>query len=89
MRTTLTIDDDLMRQLKEIAHRQGLPLKQVVNRALRFSLEHFENQRPRQPYRCPTFSMGSPAAHLDLDKALAIAAVLEDEEVARKLELRK
>lgn len=33
----------------------------------------------------PTFSMGEPAEDFDMDKALAIAAALEDEETARKL----
>lgn len=38
-------------------------------------------------YRCPTYSMGRPA--LNLDKALAVAGALADEETARKLVLRK
>jgi len=33
MRTTLAIDDDLLRQLKDRAHRTGQPLKKVVNEA--------------------------------------------------------
>jgi hypothetical protein len=40
-------------------------------------------------YRSPTFSMGPPASRFDLDKALAAAAALEDEETARELSLRK
>jgi hypothetical protein len=33
--------------------------------------------------------MGMPAGGINLDKALALAAVLEDDEVVRELELRK
>ncbi len=33
--------------------------------------------------------MGTPNAPLQLDKALQIAAILEDEEIQRELELRK
>lgn len=33
--------------------------------------------------------MGRPARGLDLDKALQLAGSLEDDELARKLELRK
>lgn len=35
MRTTLTIDDDVMRLLEQEARQSGLPFKQVVNRRLR------------------------------------------------------
>jgi hypothetical protein len=33
--------------------------------------------------------MGTPAAHFDPNKALRVAAALEDEEAARELSLRK
>ena len=38
MRTTLTIDDDLLAALKKIAHDSGKPFKHVVNAALRNAL---------------------------------------------------
>jgi hypothetical protein len=38
MRTTLTIDDDLLRQLKENAARQSKTLAAVVNDLLRHAL---------------------------------------------------
>ena len=40
-----------------------------------------------RPFRQKTFRMGSP--RIDIDKALALAAALEDEEVIRKMSLRK
>lgn len=90
MRTTLTIDDDLMKELKEAAHREGVPLKRLVNRALRHGLRSLGDTTGRKPYRCPTHSMGAPvSAAIDLDRALALASALDDEEIARKLELRK
>jgi hypothetical protein len=87
VRTTLTIDDDLMRELKETAHREGLSFKQMVNRALRRGLRALEEPARRKRYRCPVFSMGVPRA--ELDKALALADALEDQEIMRKLDLRK
>jgi len=90
VRTTLTIDDDLMNELKEAAHREGLSFKQLVNRALRRGLRSSDDAGAGKPYRCPTFSMGIPApGTVDLDRALSIAAELEDEETGRELELRK
>ncbi len=88
MRTTLTIDDYLMRELKEEAHRTGKPLKKVVNEAIRAGLAHLKNPPSPKPYTCKTYPMGYPP-HLNLDKALAIAALLEDDEITRKLSLKK
>ena len=88
MRTTLTIDDQLFAELKERAHRHNVPLKQMVNQVLRRGLEVDANPQPRKPYRGKTFSMGQPLIP-SLDKSLAIAAALDDEEIARKLALRK
>jgi|CXWL01.1.fsa_nt_gi hypothetical protein len=39
MRTTLTVDDDLARQLQDTARRRGLSFKQVVNDTLRAGLQ--------------------------------------------------
>lgn len=38
MRTTLTLDDDLMERLKEEAHRRRVSFRDVVNEALRRGL---------------------------------------------------
>jgi hypothetical protein len=88
MRTTLTIDDHLMAELKERAHREGVPLKQIVNQTLRRGLDTNRQPDKRKPYRATTYAMGQPLVP-SLDKSLALAAALEDEEIARKLALRK
>lgn len=56
MRTTLTIDDALLRQLRQKALDTGKPFKQVVNDTLRLGLSQAATPQ-RQPYRCPTFSI--------------------------------
>ena len=38
MRTTLTLDDDLVTKLKELAHQQGRTFKEAVNAAIRRGL---------------------------------------------------
>ena len=89
MRTTIELDDDLLKQLREQAFRTRIQLRRVVNAALRKAVEGERSPR-RQPYHCPTFAMGQPVAPgIDLDKALRLAGALEDAEIARKLELRK
>lgn len=87
MRTTLTIDDDLLRELRDEAHEAGVSLKTMVNRTLRAGLSAKGSVRAER-YRCPTFPMGHPRG-TPLDKALQLASELEDEETARKLVLRK
>jgi len=48
-----------------------------------------ESTPPRRPYRLEPVALGRPARGIDLDKALQLADNLEDQELARKLELRK
>ncbi|MDX1606260.1 MAG: hypothetical protein R3202_08705 [Candidatus Competibacterales bacterium] len=87
MRTTLRIDDELLRQLKEQAHRENVSLTRLVNRTLRAGMQQSRRSGRRPAYREQTYSMGEP--QLNLDRALALAADLEDEEILRKLALRK
>jgi hypothetical protein len=81
MRTTLRIDDDLFRELKKRASRDGLTLSELVNLALRQSLR--SEERPRRAFRQKTCDLGRPA--FDVTKANAVAAELEDQAILRKL----
>ena len=57
MRTTLNIDDDLAASLREEARLQNVPLKQVVNDALRRGLSQTANG-DRPPFRVRPISTG-------------------------------
>ena len=81
MRTTLRIDDDLLRELKKRATREGLSLSELVNLALRQSL--LTEGRPRRVFRQKTRNLGRPC--FDVTKANAVAAELEDQALLRKL----
>lgn len=87
MRTTLNIDDKLLRSLKAEAERTGTSLTQFVNRVLEIGLTKIAPPPQAAPLPLPTFSMGE--ASFPLDKALRFASDLEDEETVRKLDLRK
>ena len=89
MRTTLTIDDNIARQLKAIVHRTGKSFKAVVNEALRAGIENNRIAAAARPYRLDPVAMGEVVGPFDLDKALRLADQLEDEEVAREIQLRK
>jgi len=88
MRTTLTITDELMDRLKREAKRSRLPFKAVVNEALRLGVDRLRPPARRRAFRQRTFRMGYPPG-TQLDKALQVAARLDDEEVVRKLSLGK
>ncbi len=85
MRTTLTIDDVLFEQLKARAFETGKPFKTVVNEVLAAGLEEKPTRRVR--YSSPSASLGAPL--VDLQHATRLAGAFEDEELARKLGLRK
>lgn len=87
MRTTVDIDPHLLRQLRAEAHRRGVPFREILTSVLQRGLERSEGRRGR--YRCPTFSMGSPTSARRLDRALELAAALEDEDLERKLSRRR
>ncbi len=81
MRTTVTVDDDLLRRLKQRANERGVSLKDVLNEALRTGLDH-PAKTPR--VKLPTYDLRARPG-VNLDKALALAAELEDREIADKL----
>lgn len=88
MRTTLTLDDRIAKALKALAHKTGKPFKQVVNETLEKGLSAATARRPK-PYRLEPVPLGGPLPGVDLDKALRLAAAIEDDEIARELTLRK
>lgn len=88
MRTTLTIDDRIVKALKDLAHRSNRPFKEVVNETLRAGLSAKE-ERKAKPYVVRPASLGGPLPGINLDKALALADAIEDQEIVAKMQLRK
>jgi hypothetical protein len=89
MRTTLTIDDQIAEELKRLAFESGRSFKEVVNESLRRGLASRRPAPKSRPYRLKGISLGGPVPGVDLDKALQLAELLEDEGIRSKLELRK
>jgi hypothetical protein len=84
----LTLEKDLALALREEARRTGRPLKRIVNEALRAGLAARKAPPPRR-YRLTPVSLGGVVPGVDINKALRLAEALEDEAIARKLEMRK
>ena len=87
MRATISIDDALMRDLKQRAERERISLTRLVNRLLRQSLSEPRDLAAPPEFQERTYHLGE--AKVNLDKALVIAAALEDYEMAEKLARRK
>jgi len=85
VRTTVTLDEDVAASLERIQRERGISFREAVNSTLRAGLE---GPRASHKYRLPTFRMGVRPG-VDLDRALQLDAALEDEDIVRKLELRK
>ena len=87
MRLTVSISDDLCRELRGRARAEGIPLGRVVEECLRAGLAvRKAGTRPANRPR-PVFDLGRPV--VDLDHALRLAAEMEDEEILRKMEAGK
>ncbi|MCP3958054.1 MAG: DUF2191 domain-containing protein [bacterium] len=89
MRTTLTLDDDLAAALKEAAYRTGRSFKTAVNDALRAGMAALDAPPRARRFRMKPASLGDLRPGVDLDRALQLAEAMDNEGIARKLELRK
>ena len=87
MRTTVTLDSDVERLIRNAMNERGISFKEALNEAARKGLRH-EKQRGSRRFVQKSFPLGQ-AKDLRWDKALAIAEAMEDEELGRKLSLRR
>ena len=87
MRTTVTLDPDVERVLQTAMRERGVPFKQALNDAIRAGLMRESSHRQRR-FVQKTYSLGSEQ-NFRWDKALAAAEAIEDEELSRRLTLRK
>ena len=78
MRTTLTIDDDVLDRARAVCERLGTPFRRVVNEALRAGLRTVEAPARGRPYRTQPRKMGVRPG-LDLDNVQELLAQVEGE----------
>lgn len=77
MRTTVTIDDNLLAEAKAIAARSHQSVGSVLEDALREQLARRSAQRD-EPFDLPTFGSHSDRPLVDLDDKDALAQALGD-----------
>lgn len=79
MRTTVTLDDDTLAVIRRRMRERGVSFKTALNDAIRDGAQ----RRPAPTaFQTRTADLGVPT--VNLDRALAIAAELEDEELIRR-----
>jgi hypothetical protein len=79
MRTTVTLDPDTASLIERRMAERGVGFKQALNDLIR------ESAHPGDAgYSTPTFALGTPRT--DVTHALQLAAEMEDEHIASKLQ---
>ncbi len=84
MRTTVTLTPDSDAIVRRLMRERGLSFKDAVNQAIRNGVP---SSGSRAAFETPTFDLGAPS--IPIDKALRLAADLEDEALIRRLSERK
>ena len=79
MRTTVTLDDDTLALVHRLMKERGVSFKKALNDAIREGAR----RRPKpSSFETHTADLGVPT--VNLDRALQVAADLEDEELIRR-----
>ena len=79
MRTTLSIDDDVMERARAVAAKLSIPFRAVVNEALRAGLEHVEQPAKQRPYKTEPHAMGLRSGR-NIDNIQELLAQIEGED---------
>ena len=77
VRTTLTLDEDVIAKLREDMRRTGKSFKETVNENLRVALTFKTGPKPRKKFVVNAKDMGPMRPGLSLDCASALIEELE------------
>jgi hypothetical protein len=86
VRTTVSLDPDVEKRIRDTMRERGVSFKQALNDAIRAGLAPKRSGARR--FTQKTYSLGAEQ-YFRWDKALAVADAIEDEELSRKLSLHK
>ena len=78
MRTTVRLDDQLLKAAKRYAHETGLTLTAVIENALRQALSTCPTQIRRPRTRLTTVKGNGLRPGIDLDDSAALLAVMDE-----------
>jgi len=77
-RTTLRLDEHLMREIKASAVQSGRTLTDWIEDALREVLLRRRQTERRERFELPVFDMGPPLPGVDLNNSAALLDLMEE-----------
>ncbi len=80
MRTTITLDERLLAQLKRRASESGTSVSKLVEQAVRLLIRTPKARVPTEPFELVTFGAGGRFSGQNIDKT---AALLEADDLER------
>jgi hypothetical protein len=78
MRTTLSLDDDVIEKARKAADRSGRPFREIINEALRAGLRTLSTAPDVKPYTTKPHKMGLRGGR-NLDNIQELLAQIEGE----------
>jgi hypothetical protein len=83
MRTTIRLDDQLLKEAKQLALHTGQTLTAVIENALRESLARQTTMTRREPVKLITVSGRGLLPGVDLDDSAALHALMDEFDASR------
>lgn len=80
MRTTVRLDDALLREVKQYAAKEGMTLTAVLHQALRELLARRRSSRDRERVPLTSFPGQGLQPGVDLDDAAALLELMESDD---------
>ena len=80
MRTTITLDDRLLAQLKKKAAESGTSVSRLIEQAVRLFIRAPRTSKRQEPFELVTFGRGGRFSRQNIDKT---SRLIEDDDVAR------
>lgn len=78
MRTTVRLDDHLLREAKQFAARAGRTLTAVIEDALREALNRSQKRPKRPPVKLPTFRGKGVRPRVELDDTASLLELMDE-----------
>jgi hypothetical protein len=80
MRTTITIDEEILDQLKARAAKEGTTVSRLIEDSVRLAAKPHGEENAGQPFELVTYGKGGRFTALDVDR---VSTLLEQDDVAR------
>jgi len=77
MRTTIRLDDDLLKSAKRVAHDTGRTLTKLIEDALRHAISSRTTKKARRSVKLTTVSGRGVRPGVDVDDSVALLAFME------------